>query len=324
MNKFSRVLVLGICMGMLSGCIPAHTATPSLTQAVRSPCVGPTITIGDISNKPNEVISSALPLANYLADHLASFGFKCGNVVVPDTTDKLIADIKNGQVDIYMDSMYPAFLVSEATGAQPILRRWRNCDPDYYSVIFTAKDSGITSIQDLPGHMIAMDRSYSTSGFALPAIFLLDRGVNLAVKDTFNTLPAKNEAGIYFSLDDVNTVNLVLEGKVSAGVTDDYFFGKWEQEAPGRLVKLAETVSMPRQAVLVRSGLRSDLQEAIKKVLATAHLNSTGLSVIEQAAQTCKFDDTPEGIESAFELMRKMHARLKQIPGWQAAYLEGH
>jgi phosphonate transport system substrate-binding protein len=322
MKRFYYILILAIVVGGLSGCSLPPAETPVPTEASNA-CVGPTITIGDISDNPAEVIADKRPLANYLAEHLAAFGIKCGKVLVPDTVDKLIAYIKNGEVDIYMDSMYPAFLVSDATGAKPILRRRRNCDDEYYSVIFTTIDSGITSIGDLPGHMIAMDRSYSTSGFALPANYLLDRGLNLVVKDSYDDLVAQDEVGVDYSLDDKNSLNLVLEGKVSAGVTDDWYFGKWDKEAPGRLVKLAETVSVPRQAVLVRSGLGVDLQNAIKDVLANAHLDPVGRSIIEQDAQTCKYDDTPDGIEAAFEQMREMHMKIKEIPGWQDAFLQG-
>jgi phosphonate transport system substrate-binding protein len=325
MKRFWGILTLCTLVVSLSGCSQASSPASTLASTPAPvPCVGPAITLGDISDNPNQVITSVSPLATYLAGRLAAFGFTCGNVRVPDTTDRMIAYIKNGEVDIYMDSMYPAFLVSQATGAQPILRRWRNCDPEYYSVIFTVAGSGITSIQDLPGHMIAMDRSYSTSGFALPATYLLDHGLNLAVKDRFDVPPAATEAGIYFSLDDVNTLNLVLEGKVSAGATDDYFLNQWDTEAPGRLVKLAQTGSMPRQAVLVRAGLGSDLRQAIKQELAAAHLNPAGLAALKNDADTCKFDDTPEGIGAAFAQMRAMHARLKEIPGWQDAFLKGH
>ena len=323
MKRFWGILMLSMVVGSVSGCVLPHTATPVPTEPSKS-CVGPAITIGDTSDNPNEVINDVLPLANYLAERLTAFGFKCGNVIVPDTTDKMIALIKNKEVDIYMDSMYPALLVSDATGAQPILRRWRNCDDEYYSVIFTTANSRITSVEDLPGHMVAMDRSYSTSGFALPAIYLLDHGLNLAVKDAFDAPVAENEVGIYFSLDDINTLNLVLEGKVSAGATDDYYFGNWDGEAPGKLTKLAQTGSMSRQVVLVRAGLGSDLQNAIKQELATAHLNPEGLVAIENDAQTCKFDDAPGGIGSAFAQMREMHTRLKEIPGWQEAFLKGH
>lgn len=323
MKKLFGTLMLSIVLVGLLGCNLPLTPTPVPTEA-QEPCVGPAITIGDISDDPDEVITSMLPFANYLAGHLAAFGYVCGRVIVPDTVDEMIELIRNEEVDIYLDSMYPATLVSNATGARPILRRWRNCDPDYYSVIFTTTDSGITAVEDLPGHMIAMDRSYSTSGFALPAVYLLDRGLNLVVKDSYDEPVAANEVGIYFSLDDKNTLNLVLEGKASAGATDDYFFGKWEQEAPGTLVKLAETQSMPRQAVLVRPGLGRDLQDAIKEELANAHLTPVGRSILDQAAQTCKFDDTPNGIEAAFEQMQVMHSKIEEIPGWQDAFNEGY
>ncbi len=328
MKKVRGILVLSVCVGLLVGCglttgQPTPEVKTSTSAAQGTPCSGPAITIGDISDNPDEVIHDALPLANYLAEHLASFGIACGNAIVPDTSDKLIALIKDQKVDIYMDSMYPAYLVSEATGAQPILRRWRNCYPVYYSVIFTTTGSGIKSIEDLAGRMVAMDRSYSTSGFALPAVYLMDHGLSLAVKEKFTDPVAANEVGIFFSLDDINTLNLVLEGKVAAAATDDYYFGQWDKEAPGKLAKLAETESMPRQAVLVRAGLGRELQNKIKDLLATCHLDPVCYAIIEGDAQTCMFDDTPEGIKTAFEKMRAMHEQIKNIPGWQDAFAEG-
>jgi phosphonate transport system substrate-binding protein len=322
MKKLLNTLLQIIAVAILVGCstLPSETQVPASTSA---PCSGQAITIGDISDDPDEVISSNLPLANYLAKHLEQFGYDCGKVTVVDTVDEMITAIKDGEVDIYMDSMYPATLVSNATGALPVLRRWRNCDPDYLSVIFAASNSGITSIDDLPGKMIGMDRSYSTSGFALPASYLLDHGLDLVVKDSYSDPVGVNVAGIFYSLDDKNTLNLVLEDKVSAGVTDDYFFNKWQEEAPGKLVKLAETESVPRQAVLIRSDLAPETREEIKSVLSQAHLNPQGLSVLEQSAQTCKFDDTPGGIEAIFDQMQLMHTRLQQIPGWLEAFQQG-
>lgn len=319
-------------LGILTGCIVfvsflgcASPGTPTGVPAVNyTPCTGPAITIGDISDDPDEVITGNLPLANYIAERLGEFGIECGKVIVHDTVDEMIEKINNEEVDIYMDSLYPAALVSSATGAQPILRRWRNCDPEYYSVIFTTKDSGITTVKDLPGHMVAMDRSYSTSGFALPATYLMDLGLKLVVKDAYDDPVAENEIGIFFSLDDKNTLNLILEGKVSAGTTDDFFFKKWEIEAPGTFVLLAETSSVPRQVVLVRQGMESDLRDAIKDIMVAVESDPDAVSVLEKAAQTCKFDDSLEGIGSAIDRMQAMHNKLKQIPGWQEAFIQGH
>jgi phosphonate transport system substrate-binding protein len=268
-------------------------------------------------------------LVNYLAKRLATCSDAWGQVKTVETMDKMIDSIKNKEVDIYMDSMYPAFLVSNATGAQPILRRWRNCDPEYYSVIFTTADSGITSIEDLPGHMVAMDQIYSTSGFVLPAAYLLDKGLKLVLKDSWAEPVAADEVGIIFSNDDVNTLNFVRDGKAVAGATDDFYINKWEKEGreletPITFVRLAETISVQRQAVLVRSDLGSDLQEAIKRKLANAHLDPEGLKALKLDADTCKFDDPPDMLEAAFEQMQQMHNKVKEIPGWQEAFELGN
>jgi phosphonate transport system substrate-binding protein len=118
--------------------------------------------------------------------------------------------------------------------------------------------------------MVAMDQIYSTSGFVLPAVYLIDHGLNLALKDSYDEPVAENEIGIFFSYDDKNTLNLVLEGKVSAGATDDYFFNKWEtetqeQEPPINLIKLAQTTSLPRQIVVLRPDLGVKFGRQLKR-----------------------------------------------------------
>jgi phosphonate transport system substrate-binding protein len=331
MKRLFGFLMLGLILGSLLGCAPKVTSTPTPVVSPTPPptwtpiaCVGQAITLGEIADKPNEVITSMQPLADYLAERLADFGYQCGKVKVVLTIDEMIQAIKDGEVDLYMDSIFPAALVSNGTGAQPILRRQRNCDPDYYTIIFTTPDSGITSVDDLPGQMMAMDRSYSTSGFALPAAYLLDHGLNLVIKESWDEPVASDEVGIYFSTDDKNTLNLILAGKASAGATDDYYFGKGEEAKPGTLVNLAETAPVLRQVVLVRSSLEGDVQEAIKRGLSEAHLNPDGASVLLQAENSCVFDEPPDGIEAVISQMQAIYEKIKDIPGWKEAYEQGH
>jgi len=316
MIRFFGILMLSIMVGSVLGCGLRPTATPTPT-VMPTPCVGPTITLGEIADDPNKVKNNSRAFANYLAEGLAPLGIACGDVEVVETVNGMIELIKNGEVDIYFDSMYPATLVSDATGARPILRRWRNCDPEYYSIIFTLNGSGITSIDDLRGHMIAMDRPDSTSGFALPAMYLIDHGLKLVVKDSFSAPVAPDEVAIFFSKADKNTLHQVLDGKVSAGATDDYNYDNWvAEETPGKFIDLAHTESVLRQVVLVRPGLESNLRAAIKDELLKANSNPKGVAALNEAAATCKFDDVPVEIEAAFGQMRDMHATLKDIPGW--------
>ena len=315
MKKLILIIAQIVMVASLSGCglrVPA-TSTPT---AMPTPCIGSTITLGEISDDPGQVIRNTQSIANYLAANLAAFGFVCGRVLVVSNVQEMISAVEQGKVDVYWDSLFPAALVNEATGARPILRRWRNCDPDYYSVLFTKKDSGINTINDLPGHMIAMDRPDSTSGFVLPAAYLADRGLTLVVKEAYDAPVANNEVGITFTYDDQNTMALVLAGKVSAGATDDYLYNMWGAQSGKELVMLEKTASALRQAVLLRPNLGDSLQAAIKQVLLGADQNPEGATALDQAAHTCKFDDVPEGIEAAFRDMHAMHTKVEAIQGW--------
>jgi hypothetical protein len=139
--------------------------------------------------------------------------------------------IKNGEVDVYFDSVYPAYLMSEATGAQPILRQWRNCDPEYYSVIVARSDSGISSIDDLPGHVVAMDQPYSTSGFVLPSAYLLDIGLSLVIMNSAEEQVASNEVNlIHLRRQQLAREHIGSQGRWAA--TDDFQFTEWEETAP--------------------------------------------------------------------------------------------
>lgn len=325
MCRYVGFLAAMLALAGLLGCGSQSTLPEQGASSLPAPtpCIGKTITIGEISENPNEVILDVQPFAGYLAKRLAGFGYQCGQVKVADSVPQMIGWMKNGDVDIYWDSVFPATLVSDATGAVPILRRLRNCDPEYYSVIFTSKTSGIKSLDDLPGHMFGMDVPDSTSGLVMPAVYLMDHGLHLAVKESYSDRVAADEVGIYFTHGDSNTRQAVLSGNVSAGATDDYQYGTWEQGQPGMLILLAQTQPEPRQAVLVRQGLEEALRSAIKDELLGASADPQGSQALESAAKTCGFDDPPGGIAAAFELMRSMHEQLKLIPGWEAALQKG-
>ncbi len=324
MAKPFRIVAAILVLASVLGCSRQISASPVQTPA-STPCVGQSITIGEISATPATVISNVLPFARYLASRLKDSGIACGHVKVTDTVAGMIDLINNQEVDIYFDSVFPATMVSDATGAEPILRRWRNCDPEYYSIIFATKASGIASLEDLRGRMMAMDRPDSTSGLVLPAAYLLDHGLRLIVKPSYDEAVTPDQVGVYFTGADANTLDLLHSGKLSAGATDDYNFGQWQKSAPDLgLQVLAATESEPRQAVLLRPGLDSGLRAAIKNELLRIGEEPAAQDALQLAVGTCKFDDTPEGIAAAFARMRTKWNQLKLVPGWDAALTQGH
>lgn len=319
MAKSFRIAAAMLALASMLACSSQRPAIPPQTPGP-TPCLGNSITIGEISATPGTVISNVLPFARYLAGRLADAGIVCGHVKVTDTVAGMINLINSHQVDIYFDSVFPATMVSDATGAEPILRRWRNCDPEYYSVIFATQASGIASLEDLRGRMMAMDRPDSTSGLVLPAAYLLDHGLELRVEHSYDAAVAANEVGIYFTGADANTLDLLHSGKLRAGATDDYNFAQWQKSAPDLgLQVLAITGSEPRQAVLLRPGLDSGLKAAIKNELLRIGEEPAAKDALQLAVGTCKFDDTPEGIAAAFARMRTKWSQLKLVPGWEEA-----
>lgn len=311
MRQTSLILV-SLLLLALTACGPALTPAPTALPPTTAP-QGRVLVLGDISDDPGEVIEGTQPLADLLAAQLKDAGITGSKVRVAASTEEMVKLLADGEVDLYFDSTYPATLISDASGAKIILRRWRFGVEKYHSVIFASKASGITRLEDLPGHMLAMDAPYSTSGFLLPAVHLLEKGLTLTGKKAYGEPVAGKEIGFVFSYDDENTLQWVLSGLVAAGVTDDYNFDKaFPPEATEKLVLLARTESTPRQVVVARAGLEPKLLEAIKQALIAMDESEAGRAALKPF-QTTQFDDFPEGIEKSTARMREMMEMVKGI-----------
>jgi phosphonate transport system substrate-binding protein len=314
-QHYLLTIILLVVLAACSSPTPAPTkeaATPP--PATEAPVAEKFIVFGDISDDPAEVIEGAQPIVDYLAGKLKDYGITGGQVKVAASTEEMIKLLKNGEVDFYFDSTYPATQISDASGGQIILRRWKFGVEKYNSVIFASKESGIKSIEDLKGKMVAMDAPYSTSGFMLPAVYLTENGLKLVGKASNADPVATDEVGIAFAYDDQNVLQWVLDGLTPAGVTDDYNFDKaFPREATEKLVELARTESTPRQLVVVRPNMDPDLLKAITKILTSMDEDPAAAEVLD-SFQTSQFDEFPEGIEAATKRIREMIGLVKDIP----------
>lgn len=311
LSKKDLIFVISLML-LLSGCTATPTTMPTTEPEPTTP--QRTIVLGDISDDPAEVIEGTQPLADYLAAELAGYGIQAGEVKIAQSTDEMAELLTSGEVDIYFDSVYPATVVSDASGGQVILRRWRFGVEEYQSVIFTSKDSGITSLAQLNGRKIAFDNQFSTSGYVLPAIHLTEYGILLTGKEDYNASVEANELGYVFSYDDANTLQWLIDGFVDAAATDDYHYDvAFPEDVTANLVELARTDYVPRQLVVVSPTVDDELLEAITNILLTAHESEAGQAALDPF-QTSKFDRFPEGIDAASAEMREMLEIINMIP----------
>lgn len=269
------------------------------------------IVLGDISDEPAETIEGTQPMADYLAARLGEYGITRGEVKIAPDLETMTQWMADGEVDIYFDSPYPVLVVSQETGAVPILRRWKYGVSAYHSVFIARKDSGLTSLADLSGRMVAFEESFSTSGYMLPLSYLIEQGMNPVEKADMETAVAPDEVGYLFSTADNTTIQWVVSGKVPIGVVDNVTFELLiPEETREGLTILAATEDVPRQMVLLRSGIEPELAEAIQTILIGVDESEEGQAALE-AFLTTKFDEFPEGAEAALARMQTLYGLVQ-------------
>ena len=137
------------------------------------------LTLGDVSNEPVEKIEELTPIAEYLAAQLADQGIVKAEVIVAPEIDDMVEYLESGQVDLYFDSPYAALTVYEEAGAVPLLRRWRKGIGEYHTNIVVLQDSGLSTIDDLLGQVIAFERPDSSTGSRMPQAHLVNLGYEM-------------------------------------------------------------------------------------------------------------------------------------------------
>ena len=303
-----RVVLLGACLSLIS----CQSQSTSVSETVASPTSQSTkvIVIGDISNNPAKKIARYQPMADYLASRLSEFGIGQGEVKVASDLATMIDWLKSGQVDIYFDSPYPAMIVSDSTGSKPILRRWKGGQAEYYGVFFVMNDSGIKTLADLQGKTIAFDETYSTSGYFLPLVKLIQSGFQPVETTSINANVAADKIGYVFTDDDENTIQWVISGKANAGVVDIETFEEIPAESRKEMTILAKTKTVPRQMVSIRKDLDPQLKEKIKTILLEMDRTAESKQILTKFEKTAKFDDFPA--EQSIEEIRQLYELITE------------
>lgn len=299
--------------GMLLAAVSCTPEVPSAsTTPVPSPspaATGTTIVLGDIADEPVKKIKRFQPLADYLSANLGEFGIGTGEVKIAPDIETMVQWMKSGEVDLYFDSPYPAAIVSDRAGAEPLLRRWKDGVAKYHTVFFARADSGIASLQDLQGKILGLEEKFSTSGYLMPMAFLIDSGLNPVEKEAANAAVAKDEVGYTFTRDDENTIQWVVSGKIIAGALDNQTFAEIPEETRSQLTILAETEPIARQVVLVAADVSPEEQEAIKALLVNLDETEEGRKILTTFKNTDRFDEFES--EASLLQMQQLYEKVQ-------------
>jgi phosphonate transport system substrate-binding protein len=291
-NRFVRIIILIILPLFFS----SYTA-----QAVNArPLV-----VGSVNEDPIEEIQVFAPFARYLAEGLADDGITSGQVKVAKNMDAMIEMIRAGEVDLYIDSPFPAVNVAQKSGGKLLLRRWKGGVSEYSSVVFVRADSAVKSIEDLRGKMVSFEEPWSSSAFFLPKLSLVESGFRVTEKTDFQSSVEPDEIGYIFSTSDKNTMLWVLRKRVVAGAMDEAKMKKRAGMNYDDLRVIYKTSKIPRHVVVHRGDLDPALVTRIKDILLNMEKSENGKAVLQGFEATTRFDEIPE--QSLDKMIKGIH-----------------
>jgi phosphonate transport system substrate-binding protein len=145
-------------------------------------------------------------------------------VFTPADYDGVIQGLLGGTIDVAWlgASAYAKIFLNDPDAVEPVLVKV-NTDGSYgyYSVGFTRKDTGITSLDDMKGRTFGFGDPNSTSGYLIPSIEIpAQTGASMESGDYFGE--------VKFTGGHEQTIVAVANGDIDAGVTWADGLGAWE------------------------------------------------------------------------------------------------
>ena len=274
------------------------------------------LVFGRVHDDPVRSIRDRQEFVDYIAKKLAPLGITGGRVLVVEKMQMLAQALKDGKVDLFHDSVVPTMVLSKWTGAVPILRQWKYGEPDYEGVIVFQKNSGINSISELKGKVIAFEEPHSTSASILPRMLLEEKKLKLVpVKSRDGAKP--DSVGYIYGADG-SGVNVLMTGRVDAATTIPREIERLKPEVRDSLKVIAKTVSVPRQIIAVRKDLDPKIIKALKEILNNMDATPEGQGVLKRQQNTSKIDEIPPGsLEQLKHITKYVFSSLgKEVESW--------
>jgi phosphonate transport system substrate-binding protein len=252
------------------------------------------LVIGRVSQNPKKHYQHLKPIVDYVVKKLNHKTIKRGKTLFAKNNKQMVQYLKEGKVDWVPESVASAHYFHEVAGAEYSLRRWKKGVPEYYSVFFTHKESGLNDIKELLGKKFVFNDPGSTTSFFIPASILIKANYCLVHLESIKETVPDNKIGYFFSKgDELNVTTWVARKMVDAGAFSNLDW-KNPDDVPVKFKKnlkiIHKSKAIPRALELFRKDLDSDLKKRIKEILLNAHKDPDGKKALLKYNGTKKFD----------------------------------
>jgi phosphonate transport system substrate-binding protein len=274
-----------------------------------------TITIGYVSDDPQQHYQRFKAFVDYIAKNLEYMGIRKGKVLLAKDNHQLIKYLRENKVDIVNETPYSTIIYMEKAGLRPLLRAWKKGVPRYNSYIFIRKDSGINSLKDLRGKVIAFEDPGSTTGYFLPKIAIIKEGLEMVELKDYTQKPPADKVGYCFAQGEPNVAHWVHKGLANAGALSNIDFQEADKVPPNFLIDfkvIYESEPVPRNVISVRGEMDPNLREEIKNILLNMAFTEEGKRIMWKLARTICFDEFPEGTEEVIKSFTEKYILMKE------------
>jgi phosphonate transport system substrate-binding protein len=254
-----------------------HTVRPVAALPTTQPATPPSEPVLRIGLVPEyEVFAlrrSYQPLIAYLSDHL---GRKVETVTL-GTYEAVLLDFQDQQLDGAFLGALTAFLTMDRYNAQVVAKPEK---PDgsstYQGIIFVRDDSPIQSLDQLPGHSIAMLRA-TTAGSLFPLSEMAKRGLL--------TRPDAPRFVWMGTHDDV--IEAVISGQADVGAVKSVRLNSFDKAHGAMKVRrLAASPAVPNNALVLRDDIAGQWGPKITQLLLDLDKDPAGRQALKTLGAT--------------------------------------
>lgn len=279
-----RMARAALLLLLLSGVVRAASAASSNPKELHFGV------IAEEANEPDRMLRVFADLMAEMQKRLAARGMTMGPLVITRDLADLSQRLKQGEVDMVIESVFPTFELQEQSGQllSPAFVVVRRNQREYRSVFFARRNGKIKTLEDLKGRTVVLQAERSTSAFAVPRAELARRGMTLIPSGR----PAPDKGSVFYLLAgaELNQAIWVLNGKGDAGAFNNSDWERLPEKVRNELVIFHETRPLLRGALSFRVGLDPELKRVTEEILLALHNDPAGRAALESASGITRFE----------------------------------
>jgi phosphonate transport system substrate-binding protein len=296
-GSIARLIFMLACAGPGLGAATAAHAEESAGVLV----------LGRISDDPKSHYESMKVLLDYVVSHMGDVGITEGKVLMAPDALQMASYLRRGRVDWVSETAGGAMLLQRRAGAETFLLSDRNGIRRYHTIYFARRDGEVTSIDELQGHRIAFQNPTSTSAYFIPAMELLERGMNLEILGSPVDPPVPDSVGYVFARTERNIATWVHKNLVDVGAVSNLDWTnprKIPEFFKSDFIILRESSEVPRGVEVVRQSLEPKVRARLREVLLGMADDPEAIGLLEQYHQSMRFFDLDEVDRKDLERLR--------------------